>query len=94
MNNFFDNPHEAFRACESLLRKYAPLYIEVGEPLKKERDPNAQLIGEWKPRTTARTRARMKRLRRSGYTIEEIAKKCGCTWSTAWRWSNIKEATP
>jgi len=89
MNNFFENPHEAFAACESLLRKYAPLYLEIGDPLREERDPKAQLIGPWRPPTTARTRSRMKRLRRNGYTIEEIAKRCGVTWGTAWKWSRI-----
>jgi hypothetical protein len=80
---------DAFSACEALLRKYAPLYLEIGEPLRKDRDPDAQMVGPWRPPTSARTRSRMQRLRRSGYTIEQIAKRCGVTWGTACRWSRI-----
>ena len=81
--------NEAFQACEALLRKYAPLYLNVGEPVGKERDPDIQSIGPWKAPTSLRTRARMKRLRAKGLTIEQIAKRCGVTWGTACRWSRL-----
>lgn len=80
---------DAFLACEALLQKYAPVYLEIGEPLREDRDPKAQIIGPWKPPTSAQMRSRMRRLRRNGYTIEQIAKRCGVTWGTACRWSRI-----
>lgn len=75
---------ETVLACETLLRKHAPLMMQVGE--REERD-YSYLVGTYKPPVTPDTAARMKELRASGKTIEQVARAVGVSWRTAWKFT-------
>lgn len=77
---------ETLSACEILIRKHAPMMMRVGENLREERD-YSYLVGTHRPPVTPEAAERMKRLRDSGLTIEQVARKCRVSWRTAWKFT-------
>ena len=76
-----------FDACEHLLRKYGPEFLNPSAPESHER---GFAPGPFRPPTSAELRARMRHMRLEGFTIGDIARACGVTWRTAWKHSAPK----
>jgi hypothetical protein len=72
----------SFYDCESLIKRYAPLMMRVGDRPEETERPVA---GVWRPPVHPRTIARMKQMRQQGRPIGDIARKCGLSWRTAWK---------
>lgn len=81
---------EAVTSCEILIRKHAPLYLKVGEPLKDDSIRRYRVYSGWKAAVHPRTIAAMRRMRGAGVTIGEIARKYRVSWSTALKHTTTK----
>lgn len=77
---------DSFKSCEFLIKKHVPLWLRIGEPLKKERK-DTRVPGTWRPRLDEKTKHKMKRLRAKGMAIGDVARACGVSWGLAFKYS-------
>ena len=76
---------DSFANCEAILRRHAALYLRVGDFKERAECERVGIQGQWKPPTTGRAIAKMRRMRASGMTISDIARACKSTWRTTWK---------
>ena len=84
---------DSFAAIEALFERHAPLLLRVGDYQENRGSTRRGLPMQYRPPINGKIIARMQRLRNEGMTIGDIARKCGCTWSTAWR-HTIRPSAP
>jgi hypothetical protein len=76
---------ESFTACEWLIKKHSPLLLRIGPPLEEEKPEREGVTGR-RP-IDSKLVDRMRSLRSCGMTIPQIARQCGVSLRSVWKYS-------